>query len=291
MGSVAPGRNGRPRLPMPAMLCVIRHLAPGLPPGPYALLVTLASYGHDAGCGIHPGQRRLAGDLRSSPVSIRQYRDELLALRLLERLPRAGPHGVDLYRLRLCDACQRDSMQSRCEVCQRANLQHAETVWWSAQRDSMQSQKNSLQVEPTEHPVDPGASAPSPNGERPAPGTSPRHPSAPSGPWPSGRLAGEEQQTSNHTPTPRPSAVIPWQDHTNMPPILRSRPIFPIPPRWAQANRRAATALALPQEIPSVTLGGTWPRRGPGRHEIRPVRLLRDPLPDRSGRPVLGSPL
>jgi hypothetical protein len=205
MGSVAPGRNGRPRLPMPAMLCVIRHLAPGLPPGPYALLVTLASYGHDAGCGIHPGQRRLAGDLRSSPVSIRQYRDELLALRLLERLPRAGPHGIDLYRLRLCDACQRDSMQSRCEVCQRANLQHAETVWWSAQRDSMQSQKNSLQVEPTEHPVDPGASAPSPNGERPAPGTSPRHPSAPSGPWPI-RPVGR-RRTTDQQPHPYPTAL------------------------------------------------------------------------------------
>jgi hypothetical protein len=136
------GRDGgRPRLPA-CMLCVLDHLASGLPPGPRALLTLYGRHAHDAGCGIYPGLRSLSRELRASPVTLREWRDELQDRRLVERLPRKGPHGADLLRLGPCPACpQRDSMQSRCRACQRDSLQHAETEWWAAQRDSMQSRK------------------------------------------------------------------------------------------------------------------------------------------------------
>jgi hypothetical protein len=139
--SVAHGRDGKPRLP-DCMLCVLDHLAAGLAPGPRALLICYGRHAHDAGCGIYPGLRSLSAELRTSPVTLREWRDELQKQRLIERLPRKGPHGADLIRLGRCDACrQRDSMQSRCRACQRDSLQHAETEWWTAQRDYMESQK------------------------------------------------------------------------------------------------------------------------------------------------------
>jgi hypothetical protein len=129
------------RLPE-CMLCVLDHLAPGLPPGPQALLIRYGRHAHDGGCGIWPGLRSLSRELRASPVTLRQWRADLQARGLVHRLPRAGPHGADLLRLGPCEHCpQRDSMQSRCERCQRDSLQHAETEWWAAQRDCMQSQK------------------------------------------------------------------------------------------------------------------------------------------------------
>ena len=140
--SVAHGRDGKPRLP-DCMLCVLDHLAAGLAPGPRALLILYGRHAHDGGCGIYPGLRSLSAELRTSPVTLREWRDELQDRRLIERLPRKGPHGADLIRLGRCDAHrQRDSMQSRCERCQRDNLQHAEPEWWAAQRDYMQSRKS-----------------------------------------------------------------------------------------------------------------------------------------------------
>jgi hypothetical protein len=124
------------------MLCVLDHLSAGLPPGPRSLLVLYGRHGHDAGCGIWLGMRTLKVELCSSHDTIRAWRDELQACRLIERLPRKGKHGADLLRLGRCDDCpQRASMQARCRACQRAGLQHAETEWWAAQRTWMQAQK------------------------------------------------------------------------------------------------------------------------------------------------------
>jgi hypothetical protein len=167
MDSVPGKRDSRRRLP-DCMGCVLDHMAPGLPPLPHALLIRYARYAHDAGCGIWPGLRLLSRELRVSPVTLRKARDWLQARGLIQRLPRAGPHGTDLIRLGTCDDCrQRDSMQSRCTACQRANLQHAETAWWDAQRDSMQSQKPVVKGEPIENPVSSRRRPPaaSPNGD------------------------------------------------------------------------------------------------------------------------------
>jgi hypothetical protein len=155
------------RLPE-CMRCVFDHLAPGLPALPQLLLIRYGRHAHDPGCGIYPGQRSLSQNLRTSPATLRKARDWLVERRLIQRVPRVGPHGADLLRLGPCDHCrQRDSMQLRCEVCQRANLLHAETEWWAAQRDSMQSQKPLLQVVPVGTPVTPGSGpgAHSPNGD------------------------------------------------------------------------------------------------------------------------------
>jgi hypothetical protein len=110
-------RANRRRLP-DCMLCVLDHLAPGLPPGEQALLIRLARHAHHAGCGIYPGQRGLADDLGTTRDTLRVLRDRLLERRLLDRLPRVGPHGADLYRLRLCPDCQRTTrvVQKRREV-------------------------------------------------------------------------------------------------------------------------------------------------------------------------------
>jgi hypothetical protein len=149
------GDSGR-RLPE-CMRCVLDHLAPGLPALPQLLLVRYGRHAHDPGCGIYPGLRSLSQDLRTSSATLRKVRDWLQARRRIQRLPRVGPHGADLLRLGPCDHCrQRDSMQLRCELCQRANLLHAETEWWAAQRDSMQSQKPLLQVVPIGTPVSRG---------------------------------------------------------------------------------------------------------------------------------------
>jgi hypothetical protein len=160
--------TGRPRLPMPAMLCVLDHLSPGLPVGPQLLLDRYGRRAHDPGCGIWPGLRFLSRETRTSPVTLRQWRDYLQDLHRIERLPRKGPHGADLTRLGPCpdDACrrQRDRMQSRCEDCQRDNLQHAETQWWQAQRDYMQSRKREIQGEPWETPVARGPHDAGPDG-------------------------------------------------------------------------------------------------------------------------------
>jgi hypothetical protein len=146
------------RLPA-CMLCVLDHLAAGLPPGPRSLLIVYGRHAHDGGCGIWPGLRSLSRELRTSPVTLRQWRDWLQDRHLIERLPRKGPHGTDLLRLGPCDHCQRqrDSMQSRCEACQRDSLQHAEPEWWAVQRDCMESRKPVLQVVPTATPVIPGS--------------------------------------------------------------------------------------------------------------------------------------
>jgi hypothetical protein len=158
------------RLPA-CMLCVLDHLAPGLPPGPQALLIRYGRHAHDGGCGMYPGLRSLSRDLRASPVTLRRWRADLQARGLVHRLPRAGPRGADLLRLGPCDHCpQRDCMQSRCERCQRDSLQHAESEWWAAQRDSMQSQKGlRLQRVPAATPATPASwpAAASPNGHRP----------------------------------------------------------------------------------------------------------------------------
>jgi hypothetical protein len=146
------GDSRRRRLPE-CMRCVLDHLAAGLPPGPRSLLSLYGRHAHDGGCGIYPGLRALSKELHTSPVTLRAWRDELVARGLLQRLPRKGPHGADLFRLGPCDHCQRDSIQLRCADCQRDNLQHAETEWWAAQRDSMQSQKAVVQGEPTGTPV------------------------------------------------------------------------------------------------------------------------------------------
>lgn len=140
MATVTAKRNRR-RLPT-CMLCVLDHLAPGLPPGPQALLIRYARYAHDVGCGSYPGLRGLSHDLRTSHDTLQKWRDELwLERRLIDRLPRVAPKGGDLIRLR-CKQCQRAPMQARCIECQRANLQHAESEWSDAlQRARMQAQK------------------------------------------------------------------------------------------------------------------------------------------------------
>jgi hypothetical protein len=167
MATIPEKPDSRRRLPE-CMRCVLDHLAPGLAPGPQALLIRYARHAHDPGCGITVGQRRLSRELRASPVTLRGWREELQDRGLIQRLPRAGPKGTDLVRIGPCDDCrQRDSMQLRCERCQRVNLQHAEPEWWAAQRDSMQSQKPVLQVVPTGTPVSRGGgpAAASPNGD------------------------------------------------------------------------------------------------------------------------------
>jgi hypothetical protein len=148
------GRHGAKRQRLPdCMVCVLDHLAPGLPPGEQAMLIRMARYAHNAGCGMYPGQRRLARELAASEHTLRYWRDNLIGRRLLDRLPRVGPRGADLYRLRLCPDCQRGCMEPRCGQCQRGNLQHAESEWWAAQRGSMQPQKKlGLQGEPAATP-------------------------------------------------------------------------------------------------------------------------------------------
>jgi hypothetical protein len=140
------------RLP-DCMICVLDHLAPGLPPGEQALLIRMARHAHDAGCGIYPGQRGLGEALGASRPTLRKLRDRLLERGLLERLPRKAPHGADLYRLRLCLDCQRATRVARCGQCQRANLLTAETAWWAAQRATRVAQKSKeVQGEPAATP-------------------------------------------------------------------------------------------------------------------------------------------
>jgi hypothetical protein len=198
------------------MRCVLDHLAPGLPPLPQALLIRYARHAHDPGCGIYPGLRSLSQALRTSPVTLRKARDWLQQRRLIQRLPRAGPYGADLLRLGPCEDCrQRDSMQSRCERCQRDNLQHAEPEWWAAQRDSMQSQKPLLQVVPTGTPVSRGRepAAASPNGDGRA-GASRRPPDTPSGRRPAADAA---FNPSNQAREAAAGAVLPFKADRPLP--------------------------------------------------------------------------
>jgi hypothetical protein len=162
-------RRDKRRLP-DCMLCVLDHLTRGLPPGPRSLLVCYARHAHDAGCGIYPSLRRLGPELRTSPVTLRQWRTDLQDRGLIERLPRAAPRGADLLRLGPCpEACsQRDSMQARCKTCECDNLKRAESVWWAAQRDYMQSRKSrELQAVPagTTRGTDEAAAVRSPEGD------------------------------------------------------------------------------------------------------------------------------
>ena len=209
-------RDGGRRLPE-CMRCVLDHLAPGLPALPQLLLIHYGRHAHDPGCGIYPGQRSLSQALRTSPATLRKARDWLVERRLIQRLARVGPHGADLLRLGPCDDCrQRDSMQLRCERCQRANLLHAETDWWAAQRDSMQSQKPLLQVVPTGTPVSRGRrpAAASPNGDG-RPGASRRHPDTPSG----RRLAADAAFKPSHQAREATArAVLPFQAPQPLPP-------------------------------------------------------------------------
>ena len=174
------------RLPA-SMLCVLDHLAAGLPPGPRSLLILYGRHGHDGGCGIWPGLRALSRELRTSPVTLRDWRNDLQDAHLIERLPRKAPHGTDLLRLGPCEDCQpqRDSMRSRCRDCQRDSLQHAETEWWAAQRDYMQSRKKrrELQGVPAASPVGadhrPPAASPDGDGSQRPPTEDSRTPAPP----------------------------------------------------------------------------------------------------------------
>jgi hypothetical protein len=209
MTTVPNKRDSRPRLPE-CMFCVHDHLAPGLPAGPPALLTRYARHAHDAGCGIWPGLRLLSRELRASPVTVRQWRDWLQERRLIQRLPRAGPHGTDLLRLGTCDDCrQRDSMQSRCDRCQHDNLQHAEIEWWAAQRDFMQSQKTVVQGEPTGTSVIPDRRPPtaSPDGDG-RPGAPRRPPDTPSSRRQAADPLSSQQQPAQQATA---GAVLPFQ--------------------------------------------------------------------------------
>jgi hypothetical protein len=187
------------------MLCVLDHLAPGLPVGPQALLIRYGRHAHDAGCGIYPGLVLLKQELRASTDTLRKWRDELQDRRLIERLPRVGPRGADLLRLGRCDYCrQRTAMQVRCPACQRTGLLHAETEWWAAQRTCMAVQKVlEVQVEPAATPdlldgqAAPGAHRQPADNPDPEPGTTRRVAEAASLPQPYLRDA------SNPTPAPR----------------------------------------------------------------------------------------
>jgi hypothetical protein len=236
-------QGGSRRLPE-CMRCVLDHLAPGLPPLPQALLIRYGRHAHDPGCGIYPGLRSLSRDLRTSPATLRKARDWLVERRRIQRLPRAGPHGADLLRLGPCDhCCQRDCMESRCEVCQRVNLQHAESEWWAAQRDSMQSQKPLLQVVPIGTPVSRGSgpAAASPNGDGRA-GASRRPPDTPSG---RRQAADAASNPSNQAREARAGAVLPFKADR------------PLPPDHGEPS----TPLYVP--APSATTGG--PVLHPGR--------------------------
>jgi hypothetical protein len=114
------------------MFCVVMHLTPGLPPIEQLAAQRMTAFAHDAGCGMYPGQRRLAGDCGISRDTLRVHRDRLLGRPFLERLPRAGPRGADLYRLVLCAACQPDFDPSQCAQCRKQNLLHDESEWAAA---------------------------------------------------------------------------------------------------------------------------------------------------------------
>jgi hypothetical protein len=243
-------RNGNGRLP-DCMLCVLDHLAPGLPPGPQALLIRYARHAHGAGCGSYPGLRGLSRDLRTSHDTLQKWRDDLfLERRLIDRLPRVAPCGGDLIRLR-CDQCQRAPMQARCGQCQRANLQHTETEWSDAlQRARTQAQKRrALQMVPAATPVIPDnrPADPSPNGDgRPEPSRRFRTP-------PAGR-----QQAADALSTTKPSQEGKQQQPARQAP---AGAIIPFQARSSDAGARAGATRtgsrpprAHPPERPSVTL-------------------------------------
>jgi hypothetical protein len=268
MTTVPNKRDSRPRLPE-CMFCVHDHLAPGLPAGPPALLTRYARHAHDAGCGIWPGLRLLSRELRASPVTVRQWRDWLQERRLIQRLPRAGPHGTDLLRLGTCDDCrQRDSMQSRCERCQRDNLQHAEVEWWAAQRDFMESQKRKrrqvvLAAAATSAGSRPAAASPNGDGRHAG--------SAGSAAWPTGKQPSGTLRTLRASATTRSTttrvtltaapAAEDRQQH-NHATAAHGRRLRSLPGRSSDAGARAGATRTRSREPPGAPTGD--PVRSPG---------------------------
>jgi hypothetical protein len=260
MATVPDRRDSRRRLPQ-VVLCVLDHLAPGLPPGPQLLLIRYARHAHDAGCGIYVGLRSLKSTMASSTDSLRTYRDWLQERRLIERLPRAGPRGADLIRLGPCERCiQRTAMQVRCQACQRTGLQHAESEWWAAQRTAMQVQKPLVTGVPTGNPVSSRSrpAAASPNGHAPSPpvsatatATSPQGGegrSAPSRSLGSSAPAADASSNPNNQAREAPAGnIIPFQ----------ARPSD-------AGNRRGATRTQS-REPPGDTTGDPVPHPDDGR--------------------------
>jgi hypothetical protein len=237
-----------------AVRCVLEHLRAHAHGRDQLVLVHLARHAHRAGCGITVGTRLLRDETGYNRRTVADAIDSLLKLRILERSPRRGPHGVFVHRIVLCQRC---SGYTAARPCQRCSFNTAAA--------GGRKPASGAAATPKQREVQAMAAAASPNGHRPGdvpPSPDPSRAGLPAGgrreragKLPTGRQpATRHSPTTSATPTVEPVADVQQQGNPAERSNLLAFPAFkadrPAPPDHGEPSTPHYAAAA------SVATGG-----------------------------------